>query len=194
MAPAYWFHVREGLAKRKWPLLTLMLNASVSPCILLVLFQAAMQVLELRESESERGESICAFFKRNCLGLQKFLPPTQSLLVFAVRSCGDLSSWHWNPQLGAWYWSDTPHSWQIPSEFLSTTCGCGTSLFHICISPTSLSVCGFFNSIVVRLPFNPISDGSEWWLCYILVVILMWFCEEASHVYLCRHLDQKSHT
>ena len=110
MAPAYWFHVREGLAKRKWPLLTLMLNASVSPCILLVLFQAAMQVLELRESESERGESICAFFKRNCLGLQKFLPPTQSLLVFAVRSCGDLSSWHWNPQLGAWYWSGTPHS------------------------------------------------------------------------------------
>ena len=36
--------------------------------------------------------------------------------------------------------------------------------------------------------FNSISDGSERWLFYDLVVILMWLCEEASHVYLCRHL------
>ena len=36
------------------------------------------------------------FFKIKCLGLQKFLPPTQSLLIFAARSCGDFSSWHWN--------------------------------------------------------------------------------------------------
>ena len=33
-------------------------------------------------------------------GLQKFLPPTQSVLVFAARSCGDLFSWHWNISLG----------------------------------------------------------------------------------------------
>ena len=39
------------------------------------------------------------FFKRNCLGLKQFLPQTQSPLVFAARSCGDLSSWHWNPGL-----------------------------------------------------------------------------------------------
>ena len=42
---------------------------------------------------------MCGFFKRNCLGLQKFPPPTQSLLVFAARSYGDLSSLHWNPGL-----------------------------------------------------------------------------------------------
>ena len=33
---------------------------------------------------------MCEFFKGNCLGLQKFLPPTQCLLVFAAGSFGDL--------------------------------------------------------------------------------------------------------
>ena len=52
-------------------------------------FQAATPVLELRGSESN---SMCGSFKRNCLGLQKFLPPSQTLLVFAARNCGDLPS------------------------------------------------------------------------------------------------------
>ena len=43
-----------------------------------------------------------------------------------------------------------------------------------------------FDFVVVRLPFSLISDVIEWWLFYILVVILMWLCEEASHVCL-RH-------
>ena len=68
---------------------------------------------------------------------------------------------------------------------------CGASPFHVYTPPTSLGGCGFFNSIVVRLPFNLISDVPEWWLFYILVVILMWLCEEVSHVWLHRHLDQK---
>ena len=55
-------------------------------------FQAATLVLELRGSESEWVRVCGGFFKRNCLGLQKFLPPTQSLLGFGARSCGDLSS------------------------------------------------------------------------------------------------------
>ena len=62
----------------------------------------------------------------------------------------------------------------------------------MCAPSTSLDGCGFFNSIVVRLPFNSISDGSECWLFYILVVILIWLCEEVSRVYLCHHLDWKS--
>ena len=41
------------------------------------------------------------------------------------------------------------------------------------VPPTCLDGCGFFNSTVVRLPFNSISDGSEWWLFDILVVILI---------------------
>ena len=62
-------------------------------------FQVATLMLELRGSKSMYG-----FFKRNFLRL-KFLPPTQSPLLFAARSCGDLSPWHWNTGLGGLVWS-----------------------------------------------------------------------------------------
>ena len=39
-----------------------------------------------------------------CMEFQKFLLPTQSLLVFAARICGDLSSWQCNPGLGGLVW------------------------------------------------------------------------------------------
>ena len=138
---------------------------------------------------------MCGFFKRNCLGLQKFLPPTQSPLVFAARSCGDLSSWHWNPCLGGLVWGWDSSLPIYPSQILSTTHGCGTGLSRICAPPTSLDECGFFNSVVVKL--NSISGGSGglwwcWWF-YISVVILKWFSEKVSLVYLCCHLDWKSH-
>ena len=109
------------------------------------------------------GESMCGLFKRNCLGLQKFIPLTQSPLAFAARSWEYLSSWHRNPGLGAWCGAGTPHAWDIPPEVLFTTRGCGTSLFHVSALPTSLDRCGFCNSVVVRVQFNSISDGSEWW-------------------------------
>ena len=48
------------------------------------------------------SKSTCGFFKRNCLGLQKFLSLTQSPLVFAGRRYRDLSSRHWKPGLGPW--------------------------------------------------------------------------------------------
>ena len=70
---------------------------------------------------------------------------------------------------GAWCRSGTPLD--IPPKFLSATRGCGSSPFCFRVSPTSLDGCGFFNSIVVRLPFSSISDSCEWWLFYILVVI-----------------------
>ena len=74
-------------------------------------FKAATLVLVLRESAS--------------LGLQKFLPLTQSPLVFAARSYsyGELSSWHSNLWLWGLCGAATPHSQDIPSKFLSTTCG-----------------------------------------------------------------------
>ena len=79
-------------------------------------------------------------------------------------------------------------SWDIPPKFLSTTLGWETSMFCICALPTHLDGCGFFNSLVVRLPFNSLYDGSEWWFC-ILFVILMW-CEGAGHVCLHSHLTR----
>ena len=69
--------------------------------------------------------------------------------------------------------------------------GCGASPFHICTPPTSLHGCGCFNPIVVRLPFNSISDVPERWLFYTEAVSLMWLCEEVSQVSLCCHLDWK---
>ena len=41
-------------------------------------FQTATLVLELRRSECK---SVCGFFKRNCLGLQKFFPPIPHILA-----------------------------------------------------------------------------------------------------------------
>ena len=58
-------------------------------------------VLELRGSESDE---VHMFFKRNCLGFQKFLPPIQSLLVFSARSYRDLPSHHWSSRLGGLLW------------------------------------------------------------------------------------------
>ena len=89
---------------------------------------------------------------------------------------------------GAWSGAGSPHSQDIPPDLLAPTHGWETSWFCICTPPTSLNGCGFFNSVVVRLPFNLVSGNSEWWL-YILAVILMWLCRD---VCLCRHLDWKS--
>ena len=72
-------------------------------------FQAASPVLKLRGRVS-LNKSMCGFLKRNCLELQKFLPLTPLPLVFAARSYGDLSSWHWIPGLGAWCGAGTPGS------------------------------------------------------------------------------------
>ena len=66
---------------------------------------------------------------------------------------------------GIWYGVRTPHSWDIPLKFLSTTRVCGTSPFHTSTPPTSLDGCGFFNSILVRL-------HSGWFLsngCFIIL-------------------------
>ena len=93
---------------------------------------------------------------------QQFLPPTQSPLIFTARY-GDLSSWHWKrglwAQCGAW----TPAPRYIPPNFYPSHVGVGpahSASLHL-RPPTSLDGCGFFNSVVVRLPFNSISDGSE---------------------------------
>ena len=115
---------------------------------------------------------MCRFFKRNCLGLQKCLPLTQSPRVYAARSCGDLSSWHWNPGLGDLVWGWDSLLLKYPSWiFIHHTWG-GTSPFCIFAPLTSLNGCGFLNSIVVRLPLNSISDGSE------LMAVLCFSCRE----------------
>ena len=116
------------------------------------------------------------------------LPQPQFPLVFTARSYGELTSWHWNPGLcnpGLGLGLIIPkvffpifihHMWVRNQPILH-------------LHPSNHGF--FFNSIVVGFPFSSISDGSEWWLFYSLVVILIWLCEEASHVCLRHHLDWK---
>ena len=146
------------------------------------------------------GESMCGFPKRNCLGVQQPPPLTQSPLVLAARSCGVLPSWHWNPGLGVRVWVWNFLFPRYPS-WIFIHVGWGQPLLWLRASYQSPWVwfLQFYSchtsiqldTVVVRLQGNSISDIPEWWLLYILVVILMWLCEEASHVCLCCHLDWK---
>ena len=147
---------------------------------------------------------MCGFFKRNFLGLQKFLPLTQSPLFFAARSCGPSLPGTGTLGWGAWCGVGLLAPKISISNYYPPHIGKGPSHFMSVPPPSILYECGFYNSVVVRFPFNLISDHSEWQWFYILVVILlflfliflvvilMWLCEEVSLVCLCCHLDQKS--
>ena len=82
------------------PALALLADTSVPPCLSLV----PLKLLHWCWSSEgvSLSKSMCGFFKRNFLGFQKFLPPFQSLLVFAARSCGT-GTLLW----GAWCWTGT---------------------------------------------------------------------------------------
>ena len=119
--------------------LALLSDTSVPPCMPLVFFKLLPQCWS--PEGVSLNKSLCGFFKRNWLGLQNFLPLTQFLLFFSVRSCRDLSSWHWNPRLGAPGVGLGPLASEIiPLELLSTTHGCGTNPFHVSTSPPLLPV------------------------------------------------------
>ena len=95
--------------------------------------------------------SLCGSFKGNCLGLQKFLPLTLSLLVFAARSYRNLSSWLWNPGLGGLVWVWETSLLRYPSRiFIHHMWVWDQPVLRTC-PPTSLDGCGIFNSVVVRL-------------------------------------------
>ena len=122
------------------------------------------------------SKSTCGFFKRYCLGLQKFLTLTQSPLLFAASN---LSSWHWDPELvGSGMGLGLLAPERSFPNFYPPCVGVGPArstfpLLHASTPPTSLDGCGFFNSVVIRLPLGWISDGSQQWLFFSLVVILM---------------------
>ena len=155
-------------------------------------FQAATLVLELKRSKSE-SVSPCVGSLRGTFGLQQFLPNSIPAGIFSQELWGliflALETWAEGPGMGLGLLAP-----EISPEFLSTTCECGTSPLHICAPPSNLDGCGFSNS-VVRLPYNSMSDTSERWWFYILVVISMRLWQEVSHVCPCCHLvDQKSLT
>ena len=128
-------------------------DTSVPPCMLLVTFKLLPQCWN--SDGVSLSKFMCGFFKRDCLGLQKFLLLTQFLLVFAAGIFGVLSpgtrTLGWDEPLAPEISLLTfypPHVYVEPA--------------HLCLAPPNhLDGRGFFNSVFVRFPFNWISDGSE---------------------------------
>ena len=98
------------------------------------------------------------------MGLQQFLPLTQSPLVFVAKIYADVSSQHWKPGLGepgVGLGLLAPEIY-LPNFYLPHV---GMGPVHSVsapLLPVWMDVCVFFfNSIVVRGSFNSVSDGSE---------------------------------
>ena len=79
--------------------------------------------------------SPCGPFKWTLLKIQQFLLPPLSLLMFTVRSYGDLSSWCWNPGLCSLAWGWDHLLLRCPFQFLSSTCERGTAHSTASTSP-----------------------------------------------------------
>ena len=162
-----------------FPVLALILDNSVPPCMSLLLFK----LLPLCWSSEELVQI------SPCMGLLRgtawdsrsfHLSQPQSLLVFTARSFGDFSSCHWNPGLKYIVWGcdqllfrgNSAAKLSIPI-FICHTWVLDQSL--CIIAPSYQTPCSFFlNFLVLGLPFSLISRNSERWLFCSLVVTLMW--------------------
>ena len=124
---------------------------------------------------------MCGFFKRNCLGLKQFLLPSVLTGVCSQKWWGliflALEPWAGGPAVCLGLLAPEI---SLPNFYpLHMYVGLARSM-SLPLLPVWMDV---VNSIVVRLPFNLISDSPEGWLFYILVVILMWLCEEMIFTY-----------
>ena len=114
---------------------------------------------------------------RILLRILQFLPPIQSPLLFAARSCRDSSHWHWNPGLGGLLWGWDTSLLKCPSQFLSTTHACGTACSMSPCLFTSLCLLPFWMNVASLIPWLSnfhiarFSDNSGWYLLYSWVVI-----------------------
>lgn len=146
------------------------MDNSVPPCMSQMPFNLLPHCW--RSEAGNPSKSVCMSCTSNCLGFHKFLFSTASIPAgFTPRNCRDLSYWYWNSGLGCLLWGWGPLLLRYPFQFLSDTCGCGSSLLYI-YAPHQYQYDFFFNSIVVGLPLSLIS---EWWLFCGLVVILQKF-------------------
>ena len=83
--------------------------------------------------EVSLSKSVCGFFKWNCSGLQKFFLPTQSLLGFAARGYGGLSSLY--PRLWGLVWGWGSSFLRYPSQiFILHTLMWDQCVSHLCPS------------------------------------------------------------
>ena len=184
----YWLW-GDGSAKGQWPMLSLMPDTSLSPCVPLMPFR------RLPWCWSSEGAILTRW-------VHVWVPQEELHRALSASSTNSIpAGFHSQKLWGLIFpalesWARCPGvdlgllvpEISLPDFYLL---GCRVSLFCIHASPSRLDECGFFNSIVVRLPLNLIIDVPERWLFYILVVILICLCKNVSHVCLHHHLDQK---
>ena len=143
----------NGLEKGQRPLLALMPDASVSSSMPVMPFKLLPQCCISQGVSLKRWVHVWA-------------PQDELLQAPAVSSADSVTAGFCSQKLWRLIflalerWATAP-CWDFSPIFVST-CGCGTSRSTSLDTPTSLDGCGFFNSTVVRIPFNSISDGSEW--------------------------------
>ena len=113
---ALWLCVGGGLREGPMPLPGFWQFAHHLPCVIDTL-PAVAQVLNPRGGGSAYILSLWRPFKGSFLKIQQFLLSPQSPLVFTDRSYGDLSSWHWNPELCHLAWGWDACSQGIPPNF-----------------------------------------------------------------------------
>ena len=158
-------------------------NSSVFPCMSLV-------TSPWRSEGVSPSKSVCRPFKRNCLGF----PKLQAFL--SLNSCWFLQPDHMGTSLpgtgtlgwGAWCGAGTLcSSGRTPTAkiplpiFIGHRWVWGQFVEHL--HPSYQSQCGFFNSIVVGIPFTLMPDSYERWLFCNLVGILTWLWKKMSTVF-----------
>ena len=122
----------EGSEMGQWPLLALVPETSVSSCISLMPFKL-LPWCWCSEGVSQ-SKFLYGFFKGNCLGLKQFLLPSQSLLIFAAVSYGDLSSWHQYPGLWGLVWGWDSWLSRYPSHiFIHHRWIWDQPILHVCL-------------------------------------------------------------
>ena len=109
-------------------------------------------------------------FKQTLLRNWQVLLLFQSPLDFTAITWGALPSWHWNSGLCglAWGWDSSLQKY--PSQFLSTTCECGTTSYAATTATTTVATSCHTES---SLPFLPIwmnLASLNPWLLYVHTV------------------------
>ena len=157
MAPAYQLF-GGGLSKGTMASAHTMPNTSVSLCITLVPFKLPPWCWSTEVVSLSRQVHVWV--------------PQEELLRPPTASPNDNLCWFSQPEVEGTYLPSTGILGRGPGVGLGLLApeisltnfyphGCGASSFYLCDPPTSLGGCGFFNSIVIQLPFNWIADMLE---------------------------------
>ena len=114
-------------------------------------FQAVPSVLDFRGVESEQVSSCVGSLRGPAWGSSSFFHQHKPHWFLQPEVVGT-----YLPVIGtivweAWCGTETPHSQDIPPEFLSTTCRCGTRTFHGSASTPLLPVWMDVISLILQL-------------------------------------------